>query len=124
MPTPPACSLNAAIEAVRASEAGKGFGRGLQVKDLARQTADATEQISTTITAITADCEAVNATIANVEETITESQHVDHRRGAVEEQSVTTTEVNQSLQAAQGVQQITKSITNIASSTQMISLLE
>ncbi len=65
-------ALNATIEAARAGEAGKGFAVvANEVKDLARETAKATEEVDGKVTAIQADANSVVQALQQVTETIT-----------------------------------------------------
>jgi methyl-accepting chemotaxis protein len=103
-------ALNATIEAARAGEAGKGFAVvANEVKELAKQTAKATEEISQKI-AVTAIEEI--GTIINQINDISNSI-----ASAVEEQTVTTNEIGRSVtEAAQGVNDIAKNISGVATS--------
>jgi methyl-accepting chemotaxis protein len=107
-------ALNATIEAARAGEAGKGFAVVAgEIKDLARQTAEATMEIKEKIESIqgsthqtVSEIEEIAAAINNVNEMI------DTVAAAVEEQSATTKEIASNVtQAAQGVQEMTENVT-------------
>ncbi len=103
-------ALNATIEAARAGEAGKGFAVvANEVKELARQTGEATIDIRKKIEAIQSSTEQtvleigqINSVIEQVDET------VSGIATAVEEQSVTTKEITQNItEAATGITEIT-----------------
>ncbi|MFQ5543509.1 MAG: methyl-accepting chemotaxis protein [Nitrospiria bacterium] len=110
-------ALNATIEAARAGEAGKGFAVvANEVKELAKGTGKATEEISKQILTIQSDTKnAVGAIeeIASVIEKINEiSLSVS---GAIEEQSATTTEITRNIaEAAQGTDEIVVNIQGIS----------
>lgn len=110
-------ALNATIEAARAGESGKGFAVvANEVKELAKQTAKATEEISQKIEAIQVDTKAAVGAIGDIGTIINQINDISNSiASAVEEQTVTTNEINRSMaEAAKGVGDISKNITGVA----------
>jgi methyl-accepting chemotaxis protein len=118
-------ALNATIEAARAGEAGKGFAVvANEVKELAKETAKATEDISHKIDAIQGDTtEAVKA-IKEIRAIIGQVNDISMSiASAVEEQTTTTNEIGRSVvEAAQGATDIARNITGVAQSAQNTAL--
>jgi methyl-accepting chemotaxis protein len=92
-------ALNATIEAARAGDAGKGFAVvATEVKELAKQTADATEDIRTRIEGIQSSTGAAVESIGRISEVIGQVNDVSKTiASAVEEQSITTKEIAQNI---------------------------
>lgn len=110
-------ALNATIEAARAGEAGKGFAVvASEVKDLAKQTNSATEDIKIKIEAIQNSTNSTVSEIGNISKVINEvNELVSSIATAVEEQSITTRDIAGNIsEATEGIQDMTKNIMQTA----------
>ena len=114
-------ALNATIEAARAGEAGKGFAVvANEVKELAKETAKATEDISRKIEAIQTDTKAAVDAIASISGVIHQINDISSTIAtAVEEQNATTNEMSRNVsEAATGSGEITSNIAGVAEAAQ------
>ena len=114
-------ALNATIEAARAGEAGKGFAVVAgEVKELARETARATEDIARRVDAIQLDTTGAVAAIEQITHIIGSINDYQLTiASSVEEQTATTTEMSRGVQeAAAGSGEIAANITGVASAAE------
>jgi len=110
-------ALNATIEAARAGSAGKGFAVvANEVKELAKQTAKSTEEISRKIAAIQSDTKGAVEAIGTIAGVIDQINDISRTIAtAVEEQSATTNEMKRNVgEAATGAGEISAGIGEVA----------
>ncbi len=116
-------ALNATIEAARAGDAGKGFAVvATEVKELAKQTADATEDIRSRIEGIQSSTGEAVESIGKISQVIGEVNDVSSTiASAVEEQSITTRQIAQNItQTSDAAETVSAGVTESATATQAI----
>lgn len=114
-------ALNATIEAARAGDAGRGFAVvANEVKELAKQTASATEDISQRIEAIQTDTKSAINAITQITAVINQINDIQNTiASSVEEQTATTNEIARNVsEAAKGSLDIAKNINIVAQNAQ------
>ncbi len=113
-------ALNATIEAARAGEAGKGFAVvANEIKELAKQTADATGEIRSSIEAMQGSTNETVDEIRQITDVITRvDEIVAAIAGAVSEQSATTIEITENItQAAMGIGEVNENVAQSSASS-------
>ena len=113
-------ALNATIEAARAGEAGKGFAVvANEIKDLAKQTAEATHDIRIKIESIQNSTDSTVSEITQIRDVINNvNEIVGTISSAVEEQSISTQEIAGNVsQAAQGIQDVNENVAESSSAS-------
>ncbi len=130
-------ALNATIEAARAGEAGKGFAVvANEIKELAKQTAEATGEIKSKITSIQGSTNETVDEIRQISNVISEvDEIVTEITMSVQEQSATSGEISENVtQAADGIAEVNENVSqssvvaseiaqNIAETSQVVSQL-
>jgi len=109
-------ALNATIEAARAGDAGKGFAVvANEVKELARQTARATEEIETKIAGVQSDADSAVRVIQEISEIIGRVNEISGTiAAAVEEQNAATGEISRNVtEAAHGTADVNANINRV-----------
>jgi len=107
-------ALNATIEAARAGEAGRGFAVvANEIKELANQTAEATDEIRSKISGIQGATDQTVGRIGEITRVITDIDSIVATiAAAVEEQSTTTRDIAQNIgQASQGLDEVNHNVT-------------
>jgi methyl-accepting chemotaxis protein len=113
-------ALNATIEAARAGDAGKGFAVvASEVKDLAQETARATEDIGARVNAIQQDTGGAVEVISRISEVIAKiNDYQTTIASAVEEQTATTGEMSRSIsEVASGSSRIAANISDVSAAS-------
>ena len=116
-------ALNATIEAARAGDVGKGFSVvANEIKDLANQTAQASDQIKERIDSIQSTTTATVTVIENISRVVGENAEIVNTIAiAVEEQSVTAKEISQNVaQISLNIQEVNNNIAENSQISQMI----
>jgi len=111
-------ALNATIEAARAGEAGKGFAVvANEIKELARQTSEATQQIKSQIEGIQSSTDETVTEIRDITEVINKvNEIVSTIAAAIEEQAATTGEIGGNVQqAAIGISEVNENVAHTSS---------
>ncbi|BHH84108.1 methyl-accepting chemotaxis protein [Desulforhopalus sp. 52FAK] len=115
-------ALNATIEAARAGEAGKGFAVvANEIKELARQTSDATQEIKTQIEGVQKSTDGTVRQIEEISSVINEvNETVETIAAAVDEQATTSQEIADNVaQASRGIEEVNRNVnqTSMVAST-------